>query len=804
MTERNLAIRLTVLDGGKVKAELREIGETGEKSLKRIELAGKPTSKALLAINAAANDVKGSAISMTGELGPLGAALQAIGPYGLAAGAALGALALGLVKGLEAAAQAEQSFTRLEAVLRATGNSSGLTAKEIAATAEEIEKSTLATAEQVQDAATVLATFHSVAGETFTRTLRLAQDMSATFGGDLKSNISGLGKALEDPINGLGSLQKSYRLLSESQQDTIKNLVETGKQAEAQKIILDALEKKVGGAGKAEAGGLAGAANRLSDAWDNLLKGIGQTEAVSSAAKSSLSGLASVVESLGGMLKDDTLGEKIYKAQNRLLQAQDALQNIRDNNVLGFNNGAIQFQERRVAELQADLDRILQEAKDQTRKAAEEKAAAVAGQEQAARDMRNEQLSEQRKALDATLDTLMTEPAERIAKVNQELAVTKQRLDALREKDGSNAASVDSAIKEAETIAQRKIAAIEKPAQEAAKRASEANQKVINDLGNQIGQLSDKRAAFIQNAVSRLSDGATKEQRDEVARLAASLYDQGEAQKSLSQLQREGQQVTKDTRSATEAYATEILRLKGLLDAGAISQDTYNRAVAKAEDDNLAARKDVEAGALRAFHAYRDQAEDTAKDIEKLFTNAMSGAEDAIVEFVNSGGRSLKSLGDLFNSIMDDILRMTVRKSITEPLFNSLESGGFASFISGLLPFEQGGIMTSAGALPLHRYANGGIANSPQVAMFGEGRKPEAYVPLPDGRTIPVTMSGGGTVNVTINNNTSAKATVQEKPNASGGRDLIVQLDEMNAQLFSDPGSRSSRALARSGGLASR
>lgn len=803
MTERNLAIRLTVLDGGKVKAELREIGESGEKSLKKIELAGKPTSKALLAINAAANDVKGSAMNMTGQLGPMGAALQAIGPYGLAAGAALGALALGLIKGLEAAAQAEQSFTRLEAVLRATGNSSGLTAKEIATTADEIEKSTLATAEQVQDAATVLATFRSVSGTTFTETLRLAQDMSATFGGDLKSNVSALGKALEDPVNGLGSLQKSYRLLTASQQETIKTLVETGQQAEAQRMILDALEKKIGGAGKAEASGLAGATNRLSDAWGNLLKDIAQTETVSNAAKGSLSGLATVIEGLNDLVKEDTLGEKIYKAQNRLLQAKDALENIK-NNSLSPTSGAIQFQERRVAQLQADLDRILQQAKDQTRQAAAEKAAAIAGQEQAARDLRTEQLAQQRRDLDQTLDSLMTEPAERIAKVNQELEVTKKRLDALRESDGSNAASVDSAIKEAETIAQRKIAAIEKPAQEAAKRTTEANQKVVTDLTNQIGQINNQRAAFIQNAVSRLSEGAGDAQRKEVARLAASLYDQGEAQKSLTKLQSEGEQVTKATQSATEAYASEILRLKGLLDAGAISQDAYNRAVAKAEQENLAARKDAEAGALRAFHAYRDQAEDTAKDIEKLFTDAMQGSEDAILEFVNSGGRSLKSLGDLFNSVMNDIMRMTIRKSITEPLFNSLESGGFGSFISNLLPFEQGGVMTSMGALPLHRYAGGGIANSPQLALFGEGRKPEAYVPLPDGRSIPVTMSGGGTVNVTINNNTSAKATVQEKPNASGGRDLIVQLDEMNAQLFSDPGSRSSRALARSGGLATR
>lgn len=56
--------------------------------------------------------------------------------------------------------------------------------------------------------------------------------------------------------------------------------------------------------------------------------------------------------------------------------------------------------------------------------------------------------------------------------------------------------------------------------------------------------------------------------------------------------------------------------------------------------------------------------------------------------------------------------------------------------------FADGGIMTPLGPLPLKRYAYGGIANSPQLAMFGEGRKPEAYVPLPDGRSIPVTMQG--------------------------------------------------------------
>ncbi|HBY6431084.1 TPA: phage tail tape measure protein [Klebsiella pneumoniae] len=53
----------------------------------------------------------------------------------------------------------------------------------------------------------------------------------------------------------------------------------------------------------------------------------------------------------------------------------------------------------------------------------------------------------------------------------------------------------------------------------------------------------------------------------------------------------------------------------------------------------------------------------------------------------------------------------------------------------------NGGIFGREGVVPLRAYQKGGIATSPQLAMFGEGSMNEAYVPLPDGRTIPVTLS---------------------------------------------------------------
>lgn len=103
--------------------------------------------------------------------------------------------------------------------------------------------------------------------------------------------------------------------------------------------------------------------------------------------------------------------------------------------------------------------------------------------------------------------------------------------------------------------------------------------------------------------------------------------------------------------------------------------------------------------------------------------------------------------------------------------------------------FANGGIMTSAGPLELRKYATGGIANSPQVAVYGEAG-PEAYVPLPDGRSIPVTISGSGdssgsgtsaaasppiTVNV-INQSGTQVAAQQQGPSSISAGQMILNV----------------------------
>lgn len=139
----------------------------------------------------------------------------------------------------------------------------------------------------------------------------------------------------------------------------------------------------------------------------------------------------------------------------------------------------------------------------------------------------------------------------------------------------------------------------------------------------------------------------------------------------------------------------------------------------------------------------QDEAEKTNDWAREMGLTFSSAFEDAIV-----GGKGLR---EILKGISQDIARIIVRKNITEPAGNAI-----TEFVKGinwgeLFKMEQGGVMTSAGPMPLQRYAGGGIADSPQVAMFGEGSTPEAFVPLPDGRRIPVQISGVGDGSTTNN-----------------------------------------------------
>lgn len=169
-------------------------------------------------------------------------------------------------------------------------------------------------------------------------------------------------------------------------------------------------------------------------------------------------------------------------------------------------------------------------------------------------------------------------------------------------------------------------------------------------------------------------------------------------------------------------------------------------------------------GFKAGLREYANEATDVFTEVKDVTVRAFKGMEDALVEFIMTGKTGF---GDMVKSMIADMVRLQVRATMNSAM-NLFGSFNFGSILGSL--FANGGIMTSAGSVPLKAYSTGGIANSPQMAIYGEGRTPEAYVPLPDGRSIPVTMKGSssGDVNTSITVNVASNGQVStSRDNAS-------------------------------------
>lgn len=188
----------------------------------------------------------------------------------VAAGAGLAALAASLKSFADEAMEADTRGRKLEGVVRATGGAAGFTADQIREMSAELALATLGSIRGFEDAAAALMTFKNVSGDTFSQALELSQDLASVMGGDAKSAALQLGKALEDPTRGITALTRAGVTFSETEQEIIKSLVESGKLFEAQGLILEKVSGQVGGVAREMAGGLAGALDTVGQRAEEL------------------------------------------------------------------------------------------------------------------------------------------------------------------------------------------------------------------------------------------------------------------------------------------------------------------------------------------------------------------------------------------------------------------------------------------------------------------------------------------------------------------------------------------------------
>ncbi len=173
-------------------------------------------------------------------------------------------------------AEAEKSQTRLQSVLKATGNTTKLTFAEINDFTDRLEKTTGTSGESLNDAAANLSRFANITGDQFKDVLSLANDMSKVLGSDVTSNVQLLAKALNSPAEGLSRLSRLGVSFNEVQKAQIEMLDQVGMKAEAQAKILEEIRRQFGGAGEDFGKTTAGQLEVLNARIGDLKEAIGQ------------------------------------------------------------------------------------------------------------------------------------------------------------------------------------------------------------------------------------------------------------------------------------------------------------------------------------------------------------------------------------------------------------------------------------------------------------------------------------------------------------------------------------------------
>lgn len=204
-----------------------------------------------------------------------------------------------------------------------------------------------------------------------------------------------------------------------------------------------------------------------------------------------------------------------------------------------------------------------------------------------------------------------------------------------------------------------------------------------------------------------------------------------------------GQTLEQVMKTPLENFEARLEYINELFRRGVIDVETFSRATADAFDNVGKAAEKI--GEMDTF------AKKAAENIQQSFADFLFDPFDKGM----SGMR--KSFGQTIQRMIAD----AVSADLAKYLFGDLVKGGSGSGVAGgllsgigkIFGFADGGIAAYGKPVPLPRFAAGGVSNS--AAIFGDAG-PEAAVPLPDGRSIPVTMKGGGNtiiVNVSGNNN---------------------------------------------------
>lgn len=756
--------------------------------------------------------------------------------------------------------QAEQEQAQLAAVVKSTGEAAGFSVAKLNDMAEAMAKASTFGAGDINQAQARLLSYTGVVGEQFPKAMQAAIDMATRMGMAVPQAAEAVGKALDSPKDGLSALSKQGFRFTEDQKALVEELQATGRTAEAQGIILAALESSYGGAALAARDTFGGALTALQETINDLLTGdsgsmakmkssveglnttLGSEETraafqkftgwladAASAAVRAAADLASGTEAAGGFINAIiTYGtinpfrsvEANIKSLREELQGleEDRKRYVRAGSETSGIDAAIANSRLKLQQLERDRNRGLdvenafllnnyksrapaeQPAKavvpDATGAAARAEAAKKAAKDKEAADKKS--LADAKRIFEQGQSYIM-QLNDQVAKVEELSTVEKILFDLQLGKVTLTHAQKDEAFRLGQQIDDTKKLNEQKQADLNLVMAGVAAQRELNDQVDQYNR-----------AIAGLGLGNRARDKDAGRNQIDDKYSQD--RRRLDDARREAMNNGKFDGAAQKRYDDELTLIENFKSKAIVSYEDYWARLTAGEAN-------WKNGASEAVNNYLDQSRNVAAQTADMWSRGMSGMEDAIVRFAETGKLSFS---DLARSIITDMIRIQARaamSSVLTSLFGawtgsatgvgSAGNAGYGDYSSAGLAkafgYARGGYTGPGGkyeyAGPAHKgevyfsqedvARHGGVGavealrkGNPRDTGWAEGGAVGPYTALPQGR--------GGQDRFVVNNyGKPQEVETEQRRNGNGGMDFIVSFkktikDEVKGELANE------------------
>lgn len=674
--------------------------EQSSKGMNQLGLNAKETTWALRQVPAQFTDI---VVSLQGGQAPMTVLLQQggqlkdmFGGIGNAA-RALGGYIAGLltpVTGIVAAAgaigyafySASKEAQELNKVIIQTGNTLGTTAGELANISQKVSEATGSTVGNASSIISKLAASGKVSVDALGNATEAIVRMSQTGMGSVEDLIDFFVKVGEKPSESVEKLAGKYSGLTLEIYNQVRALEDQGRLLEAGKVAIDA----------------------ISDSMDNMASRMGEQldtlESGWNSLKRAIAGAWDTLKQTGRQGFEAGIAEKILSGE--LTRSQAA--------VAGASLNTVFANEQQLRALVA------------VNRAREESAKRAAGVEAEAGRQRTESIN----ASSAATKRLAELEKGRKKSVEEEIALFRKQAELgklsnseiergiklIREQ--ASAKSSSGRAKSPFDLRDNQLEYIQKQA-DAETKLNEKRQATIAILGQTTEALEKTFGRQNEIFEQRNLSAGEKELADNLRKVKE------EADKARKALADKFASMKQDE-TVLAQYRTELEKVNEL------ERDQAINVMDQAATKQLERGSWVK-GAKDALTEYSEAANNVAENTKQAFAGAFKSMEDGLVQFAKTGKLEFRSFA---TSILEDMIRMTARKGISNLLGAAASSGSF------------GWLGNIFGALAGARAAGGPIESGKSYLVGEQG--PEIITAGANGFVTPNHALGGTTNNVSI------------------------------------------------------